>query len=101
MKQLFLPFENIDPRKSLPREIREAKRNGYFTGESNANCANSDKLRENICEIDDKSVNSHSYSRNSRLHSWFIFQNLLKAYHDCRKRKRKTANAAKFEINFD
>lgn len=101
MKQLFLPFENIDPRKSLPREIREAKRNGYFTGESNANCANSDKLRENICEIDDKSVNSHSYSRNSRLHSWFIFQNLLKAYHDCRKRKRKTANAAKFEINFE
>ncbi|MDR3559197.1 MAG: hypothetical protein P4L62_02970 [Candidatus Pacebacteria bacterium] len=26
---------------------------------------------------------------------------MLKAYHDCRKRKRKTANAARIELNFE
>jgi len=31
----------------------------------------------------------------------FSFQNLLKAYYQCRRRKRKTINAAKFEINFE
>jgi len=31
----------------------------------------------------------------------FSFQNLLRAYYQCRKRKRKTINAAKFELNFE
>jgi RNA-directed DNA polymerase len=31
----------------------------------------------------------------------FSFQNLLKSYYQCRKRKRKTINAARFEINFE
>lgn len=31
----------------------------------------------------------------------FSFQNLLKAYYRCRKNKRKSASAAKFEINFE
>ena len=31
----------------------------------------------------------------------FNFQNLYKAYIDCRRHKRKTYNAAKFEINFE
>ena len=31
----------------------------------------------------------------------FSFQNLLKAYYQCRKGKRKTTSAAKFEINFE
>jgi len=31
----------------------------------------------------------------------FSFQNLLNAYYQCRKRKRKTINAAKFELNFE
>ena len=31
----------------------------------------------------------------------FSFQNLLIAYYQCRKRKRKTINAAKFELNFE
>jgi RNA-directed DNA polymerase len=31
----------------------------------------------------------------------FSFSNLLKAYYQCRKRKRKTVNAAKFELNFE
>jgi len=31
----------------------------------------------------------------------FSFQNLLKAYYQCRRRKRKTINAAKFELNFE
>ena len=31
----------------------------------------------------------------------FSFQNLLTAYYQCRKRKRKTINAAKFELNFE
>lgn len=34
-------------------------------------------------------------------HLIFNFQNLLKAYYQCRKRKRKTANATKFEFNFE
>jgi hypothetical protein len=33
--------------------------------------------------------------------SGFNFQNLYKAYLDCRKHKRKTYHAAKFEINFE
>ena len=32
---------------------------------------------------------------------FFNFQNLYKAYLDCRKHKRKTYHAAKFEINFE
>ena len=31
----------------------------------------------------------------------FSFKNLLIAYYQCRKRKRKTINAAKFELNFE
>ena len=31
----------------------------------------------------------------------FSFLNLLRAYYQCRKRKRKTINAAKFELNFE
>lgn len=31
----------------------------------------------------------------------FSFSNLLKAYYQCRRRKRKTTNAAKFELNFE
>lgn len=31
----------------------------------------------------------------------FSYENLLKCYYECRKRKRYTANAAKFEINFE
>jgi len=31
----------------------------------------------------------------------FSFQSLLKAYYQCRKRKRKTINAAKFELDFE
>ena len=31
----------------------------------------------------------------------FSFQKLLKAYYHCRQRKRKTINAAKFELNFE
>ena len=31
----------------------------------------------------------------------FCFQNLLTAYHQCRNRKRKTINAAKFELNYE
>ncbi|MDX9855734.1 MAG: reverse transcriptase/maturase family protein, partial [Candidatus Moranbacteria bacterium] len=33
--------------------------------------------------------------------TYFTFRNLLKAYYDCRKRKRKTANAARVELNFE
>lgn len=77
MKQLSLQFEKI-------LDLRERER------ESNTNFANSDKFRENIREIRDNSRNS-----------WFTFQNLLKAYYACRKRKRKTANAGKVELNFE
>lgn len=31
----------------------------------------------------------------------FSYENLLKCYYECRKRKRYTVNAAKFEINFE
>ena len=31
----------------------------------------------------------------------FSFQNLLVAYYQCRKNKRYTASAAKFELNFE
>ena len=31
----------------------------------------------------------------------FSYENLLKRYYECRKRKRYTVNAAKFEINFE
>ncbi len=31
----------------------------------------------------------------------FSFKNLLRAYYECRKNKRKTINAAKFELNFE
>ena len=31
----------------------------------------------------------------------FSFENLLRCYYECRKRKRYTINAAKFEINFE
>lgn len=31
----------------------------------------------------------------------FSFENILKCYYECRKRKRYTINAAKFEINFE
>ena len=34
-------------------------------------------------------------------HAPFSFHNLLKAYYSCRKRKRKTINAGKFELNFE
>ena len=33
--------------------------------------------------------------------NYFSFQNLLSAYYQCRQRKRKTINAAKFELNFE
>lgn len=36
-----------------------------------------------------------------RVKTHFTFQNLLKAYYQCRRRKRKTANAAKVELNFE
>ena len=31
----------------------------------------------------------------------FSYENLLRCYYECRKRKRYTVNAAKFEINFE
>ena len=39
--------------------------------------------------------------RESKSQNLFSFKNLLRAYYSCRKRKRKTINAAKFEINFE
>jgi hypothetical protein len=33
--------------------------------------------------------------------TYFTFQNLLQAYYQCRRRKRKTANAGKIELNFE
>ncbi len=33
--------------------------------------------------------------------TYFTFQNLLIAYYQCRQRKRKTANAGKFELTFE
>ena len=40
--------------------------------------------------------------RESRSHSdIFSFKNLLTAYYKCRKKKRRTINATKFEINFE
>lgn len=38
---------------------------------------------------------------NPQDYSGFSFQNLLKAYYQCRRHKRKTTNAAKFELNFE
>lgn len=49
--------------------------------------------KRNIPERERKRVNSHS--------NVFSFQNLLKAYYKCRKNKRNTANAAKFELRFE
>lgn len=37
----------------------------------------------------------------TRIANFFNFQNLYKAYLDCRKHKRKTYHATKFEINFE
>ena len=39
--------------------------------------------------------------RETRAAKYFNFQNLYKAYLDCRKHKRKTYHALKFEINFE
>ncbi len=82
-KQLSFQFEN-------KAELREYERERERERESNANCANADKSCENIGGIDD---NPHN--------SWFTFQNLLKAYYQCRKTKRKSQSAAKFELNFE
>lgn len=38
---------------------------------------------------------------NPQDYSGFSFQNLLKAYYQCRRNKRKTINATKFELNFE
>ncbi len=43
-----------------------------------------------------------NYSKNfEKRDEIFTFQNLLKCYYQCRKRKRYTIDAAKFELNFE
>lgn len=34
-------------------------------------------------------------------HADFLFSDLLRAYHDCRRNKRNTASAAQFELNYE
>lgn len=52
-----------------------------------------------ICDITNKSVSSVSPVNAAA--QIFSFENLLKCYYECRKRKRFTANALQFEINFE
>ena len=50
--------------------------------------------------INNNNKNNNNYVRCVREHE-FTFQELYKAYKDCRKRKRNTINALKFEINLE
>jgi retron-type reverse transcriptase len=48
-------------------------------------------------------ISSHTYER-ERVNAAariFSYENLLRCYYECRKRKRYTVNAAKFEIHFE
>lgn len=42
-----------------------------------------------------------TYGARRESNNLFSFPNLLKAYYQCRKNKRRTLNAAKFELNFE
>ena len=46
-------------------------------------------------------LNRRERERESKLVSVFSFSSLLKAYYQCRKNKRLSLNAAKFELNFE
>jgi hypothetical protein len=46
----------------------------------------------------EREKNKHTPNAAARI---FSYENLLKCYYECRKRKRYTVNAAKFEIHFE
>ncbi|MDD2934869.1 MAG: reverse transcriptase/maturase family protein [Candidatus Pacebacteria bacterium] len=49
----------------------------------------------------DNSNITNKHKKECRKQDLFSFRNLLKAYYQCRKRKRKTVNASKFELDFE
>ena len=70
----------------------------FNTRESNANSTDLNEFCEDISKIRvSNSRNSYSYPHNS----CFSFQNLLKAYYQCRKSKRFKSSAARFEFSFE
>ena len=59
---------------------------------------NAYKINMNNGNINNNNKNNNNYVRCVREHE-FTFQELYKAYKDCRKRKRNTINALKFEVD--
>lgn len=58
-------------------------------------------MKNFITKIDNMLQQFYERESKTRTAKFFNFQNLYKAYLDCRKHKRKTYHAAKFEINFE
>ena len=61
---------------------------------------NAYKINMNNGNINNNNKNNNNYVRCVREHE-FTFQELYKAHKDCRKRKRNTINALKFEVDLE